>query len=552
LVRCDQIQAQDRQRIDLFLKQSDYGLCRAMIELGIIQERALAESLSAALDLPIATVDQYPDSIVLGRGISVEFLKRHGAMPLALEGEAVQLAVTDPFDGSVVKSFRLLTGKPVSLSIAIPSDLDAALERLTQAAGNNDRDRQGPDQSILTDSDTQRLKDLASEAPIIRLVDLLIARAVEVNASDIHIETYEHRLRIRYRLDGMLQDVEAPPIGMAAPICSRLKILSRLDIAERRLPQDGRFKHPVRGKMVDFRVSIVPTLHGEKIVLRILDRSTAPISLPTIGFSARTLTALEMVLARPHGMFLATGPTGSGKTTTLYAGLRSLPATTRNIMTIEDPVEYQLDGINQIQVRPQIGLDFATILRSVLRQDPDIIMVGEIRDTATAELAVHAALTGHLVLSTLHTNSAVGAFARLVDMGVADFLVASAVEGVMAQRLVRRLCQTCREPQILPASLMEKSILGELDCSSQSVIYRAKGCPACNGTGYRGRLAVSEILIPDEEFRRRMLARSSMKELQTFVTGEKFRSLWQDGIAKVLEGETSLEEIGSQLATTGN
>ena len=339
--------------------------------------------------------------------------------------------------------------------------------------------------------DVERLKDLASGAPVIRLANQLIARAVEMRASDIHIEPREHRLAIRYRIDGALQDMEAPAPAMGPALVSRLKIMARLDIAERRLPQDGRIRIPVRGRQIDMRVSTVPTIHGENVVLRVLDRASIELEFAKLGFDAALEARYLALLEQPNGILLVTGPTGSGKTTTLYTSLRHLNVPDKKLFTVEDPVEYQLDGVSQIEIKPQIGLTFAHILRSILRQDPDIVMIGEIRDVETAEIAIQAALTGHLVLSTLHTNSAAGTVTRLLDMGVADYLLTSTINGILAQRLVRRLCENCREafaplPELLPQ-------LG-LAPGSATRLYRGRGCAACRGTGYHGRVCIVEMM----------------------------------------------------------
>jgi len=371
----------------------------------------------------------------------------------------------------------------------------------------------------------------------VRLVHTLIAQAVEARASDIHIEPFEGRLRVRFRIDGVLRDIDSPPIALAAAITSRVKIMAALDIAERRLPQDGRMKATVQGRDIDLRVSCVPTLYGESVVLRLLDKSQAPLQLASLGFAPDLENGLAELLELPNGILLVTGPTGSGKTTTLYAALQRLNRGQTKILTAEDPVEYQLDGINQVQVRPKIGLDFAAILRSLLRQDPDIILVGEIRDRETAAIAVQAALTGHLVLSTLHTNDAAGAVTRLIDMGVEPFLLASTVRGIMAQRLVRLLCPSCKQRYDAPAELRAELPAGTTH------LFRPKGCTACNGTGYRGRAALAELLVIDDAMRDRVLARADAATLFQSAIGSGMRTLRQDGIRLAASGATSVEEV---------
>jgi general secretion pathway protein E len=543
-----QLEKADRPRITLARRQAKLSLTEAIIELGLMPERTIAEHLATYTECSLAVPADYPESSVLDN-VSREYLQRQHVLPIALDDTTLTLALADPFDTIAIQSFRLITKRTVRIMVAVVSELDAAYQRLYGSQTDNTDIETRVDE--LSDTDTQRLKDLASEAPVVRLVDQLIAQAVAAKASDIHIEIYEHALRVRLRLDGILTAIDPPPFVHAAALVSRIKILARLDIAERRLPQDGRIRHPVRGKMVDFRVSIVPSHYGERIVLRILDKSGAPQELQGIGFSAPVLATLKGVLARPHGMLLVTGATGSGKTTTLYAALRGLPTAARNVLTIEDPIEYLLPGVSQVQVKPEIGLDFSGILRAFLRQDPDIIMVGEIRDRETAELAIHAALTGHLVLSTLHTNSAIGAYIRLIDMGVPDFLVTSAVEGIIAQRLVRRLCSDCAVPAPLPPEMQELLRRLRVTPPSQDV-HKAVGCPLCNGTGYAGRLALAEILQADDEVRRLILGKSTPQEMERrLVETGRFRPLLVDGLEKVLAGITSWQEIQMSLAGAG-
>ena len=467
--------------------------------------------------------------------LSPRFLRSVRAAPLACENGVLTLAMADPADRATAEAVALATGFTVQVAAASPAEIEAALDKLYGPA-----DPEGGIRDLLAQAaadqqpDTDTLRDLASEAPVVRLVNQIIAQAVEQRASDIHVEPFETDLRIRYRIDGHLVEQEPVPRRAAAAIVSRLKLMAGLDIAERRLPQDGRVKLPVRGKEVDFRVATSPTLHGESIVLRILDRSGVSLDFTALGLAAEPQAQLHRQLDRPNGIVLVTGPTGSGKTTTLYAALERLNKPNRKLVTVEDPVEYQIFGINQIQVKNEIGLDFAGVLRSTLRHDPDIIMIGEIRDADTARIAVQAALTGHLVLSTTHTNGAAATIARLVDLGVSDYLIASTLNAVVAQRLVRVLCPHCREPHELPAPLAK-----ELGLKGQPTVYRAKGCPSCNGTGYRGRVGLFEVLELDEAARERLLVRQP-------IFGAK-RSLFADGLDKVLAGVTSLEEVWASV-----
>jgi general secretion pathway protein E len=393
------------------------------------------------------------------------------------------------------------------------------------------------------EEDAERLKDLASEAPVIRLVNQLIARAVETHASDVHLEPFPDRLRIRYRYDGVLHEVEPPPSRLQAAVISRIKIMARLDIAERRLPQDGRIKLTVRGHEIDFRVSTIPSLHGEKVVLRILDRTAVEFDFAKLGLPADIRQGIERALDLPNGMVLVTGPTGSGKTTTLYTGLLKLNTVARNVVTVEDPIEYQLTGINQIQVKPQIGLNFASLLRSILRQDPDVIMIGEIRDLETVQIAVQAALTGHLVLSTIHTNSAAATMTRLRDMGLEDYLMTATLKAVLAQRLVRRLCPMCKTPDPAPAPLIERFGLERLAPPAAITLFHQKGCPACRGTGFRGRRAIAELLVPNRSIDRLIFEGADDAAIERVAVEQGMRPIFDNGLLAVIEGDTTIEEV---------
>jgi general secretion pathway protein E len=454
--------------------------------------------------------------------------------------------MADPLDRYAIDAVRLITGCQVLPKIAVPAELEAAIERLygrdRSTAGQLVEAANGSGDDAI-DLDVERLKDLASEAPVIRLVNQLIGKALESRASDIHIEPFEDRLKLRYRIDGVLREMDSPPNRMRAAIVSRIKIMARLNIAERRLPQDGRIKLAVRGTPIDLRVSTVPTMHGESVVLRLLNRESVRLDFAALGINGRSLEIYLSILERPHGILLVTGPTGSGKTTTLYASLVRLNTPERKILTVEDPIEYQLDGINQIQVKPSIGLDFANMLRSFLRHDPDIVMVGEIRDSETAEIAVQAALTGHLVLSTLHTNNAASSITRLLDMGVQDYLLTSTVNGIAAQRLVRTLCPHCREPYQAMTELVEQLGLRRYTTAESIVLYRPKGCEECAGTGYFGRTSIFETLVMDDALRRLVLRHAESNELHRAAVEQGMRSMYDDGMIKALAGETAIEEV---------
>src|SRR5438270_4005578 len=449
-----------------------------LTRLGMIGERDMAECLAEFLDIPLATADDYPMAAVPAGELSADFIARAQILPLRDVPDGLALAMTDPKDDYTVKAVRLAVGKPVLPWAAVPSELAAALERLygrgvAVPAG-------GAAVPAAARADVKRLSEFASEEPVIRYVNRLIGQAAAARASDIHIEASADRVVQRLRVDGLLRDIEPPPAGLHDNIVSRIKVMAGLNIAEKRLPQDGRFRVVVEGREIDLRVSIVPTLHGESLVLRLLDRVHAPLDLAELGFAGVLREQLMPLLALPSGMLLVTGPTGSGKTSTLYAALQLLNSRERKILTVEDPVEYQLSGINQIPVRPAIGLNFATLLRSLLRQDPDILLVGEIRDVETARIAAQASLTGHLLLSTLHTNDAVGAVIRLVDMALEDYLVAAVLKGVLAQRLVRCLCTACRRPQPHDAVLTEYPQLAGVAAGGPK-LYAPVGCARCGG-----------------------------------------------------------------------
>ncbi|MBV8505668.1 MAG: Flp pilus assembly complex ATPase component TadA [Acetobacteraceae bacterium] len=538
LGHCDQ-RTLDRAR--RAAADADRRLDAILIQLGLVSERGLADAYARLLSVPIAAADDYPVSEpVLPDRLGPAFLRHARAIPLAADADTLVLAAADPLDSFTPSAVAAATGRRVQLQVAVPIELEAAMNRLypdgTEAAP-------AADSEAPLEDDADRLKDLASEAPVIRLVNLLITRAVETQASDIHIEPFEDRLRVRYRYDGVLHEAETPPRHLGAAITSRIKIMARLDIAERRMPQDGRIKMAVRGQDVDFRVSTIPSLYGETVVLRILDRTAVAFDYARLGLSPAVIRRFSTALELPNGIVLVTGPTGSGKTTTLYTGLLALNAVTRKIITVEDPIEYHLHGINQIQVRSQIGLTFANLLRSILRQDPDVIMVGEIRDGETAQIAVQAALTGHLVLSTLHTNSAAAAVTRLRDMGVEDYLLTAVLRGVMAQRLVRRLCLDCRQGVLAAPELVQRFSLDRRTSARPITLSHAVGCPACRQTGYRGRAAIAEFLPMGPEIERLIFSRADHSAIERAAVAEGMETMFDAGLSAALAGETTIEEV---------
>jgi len=536
--RIDEVQ---RERVRALRRDRGESESVIITRLGMVDEREMAQTLAEFLAIPLARHTDYPPAPLYCDNLSADFIGRAQILPLEETPQGLALAMADPTDLYTLKAVGLAAGKPVLPWAAVPSELAAALERL-YGIGSGQLGRALSGSPVAAREDLRRLNDSASDEPVIRYVNWLIGQAAAARASDIHIEASPDRVVQRLRIDGMLRDIAPPPPGLHDNIVSRLKIMAGVNIAERRLPQDGRFRIVVEGREIDLRMSIVPTLHGESVVLRLLDRVHAPLDLTGLGFGAELRQQLSRLLALPSGMLLVTGPTGSGKTSTLYAALQLLNDRKRKILTIEDPVEYQLAGINQIPVRPDIGLGFATLLRSLLRQDPDIMLVGEIRDLETARIASQAALTGHLLLSTLHTNDAVGAVIRLIDMGLEDYLVAAVLKGVLAQRLVRSLCRACRRPQSPELALIEYPQLGAL-AGAGLTLYQPAGCAACGGTGYHGRTAIAELLVFDEKLSRRVVAQSDAATLIAEARAGGMVDLHSDGLAKAAAGITSLDEV---------
>jgi general secretion pathway protein E len=516
-----------------------------LLQLGLVSERGLAQAYAALLGSRICTPDRYPEEPLYPERLTPRFLRTARAMPVAIENDNLIVATADPLDGFTPAAIAAATGRRVRLEIAVPIELEAAFDRLYREDGDaqTTSDGSGEDAGEPLEEDAERLKDLASEAPVVRLVNQVIARAVETQASDIHIEPFEDRLRVRYRYDGVLHEADSPPSRLTAAITSRIKIMAKLDIAERRLPQDGRIKLAVRGHEIDFRVSTIPSLYGETVVLRVLDRTAVVFDFQRLGLPLGIIERLTTALHLPNGIVLVTGPTGSGKTTTLYTGLLSLNSVVRKVVTVEDPIEYQLRGINQIQVKPTIGLTFAALLRSILRQDPDTIMVGEIRDLETAQIAVQAALTGHLVLSTLHTNSAAATITRLRDMGLEDYLLTAVLRAVLAQRLVRRLCTQCRREEQAPDEMVERFQLDRRTARRPITLWHPVGCPHCRNTGYRGRLAIAEFLEPDAAIERLVFAHADHTEIERTAVAGGMVTMFEAGLDAALAGSTTVEEV---------
>ena len=530
-------------------KQSRDRIGKLLIDIGAISEADLVKHLSAYLGVPFVTAEDFPQVPVLENRFSLKFMRACQFVPIRVEDdEKVVIAMVDPLDSATLEAIRLYTGyQNLEIVLAPENELVDLIERFygNQAStlGRIVEDIDEGELDSLSDEnqDIEHLKDLASEAPVIRLVNLIISRAIESRASDIHIEPFERELKVRYRIDGILHDVESPPKKLKAAIISRVKIMARLNIAERRIPQDGRIKMRVLGKDIDLRVSTLPTMYGESVVMRILDKSNTQIyDLESLGFSPHMFAQFEGLIRRPYGIILVTGPTGSGKTTTLYGALNKINLPDKKIVTIEDPVEYQINGINQIHVNPQIGLTFAAGLRSIVRQDPDVIMVGEMRDLETAEIGIRAALTGHVVFSTLHTNDAPSAIARLVDMGAEDYLLASSILGILAQRLVRVICAHCKiEEKAEPELLRQIGFAGEGELS----VYQGKGCKECALTGYHGRVGIFELMLMDEEIRRLTISNADASRLRKAAVKGGMETLRQNGFEKIKNGVTTISEV---------
>ncbi|MDD4909639.1 MAG: type II secretion system ATPase GspE [Candidatus Omnitrophica bacterium] len=524
-------------------KRSGQRLRKALVKLGIIAEEDLVAFLGTRLGLPRVELDNYLIDQKVIDLVPEESARKYELIPVLKIGNRLTCAMVDPWNVFALDDLRMKTGLIIEPAVATTDEIKKALSRYYGARGGIEEiikaiDAEGVGIDIDKSDDIKKIEEIVAEPVIIKLVNLIIMKAVSARASDIHIEPEKETLRLRFRIDGMLQEEASPPKHLQSTIISRIKIMARLDIAERRAAQDGRFSVKIEGRDIDIRVSCVPTIYGENIVLRILDVSNALLGLDQLGFSKDILGRYHKLIIRPHGIILVTGPTGSGKTTTLYASLNEINKVEKNIITIEDPVEYKLEGVRQIQVNPNVEMTFAGGLRSILRQDPDIIMVGEIRDFETAEIAVHAALTGHLVFSTLHTNDAAGAVTRMLDMRVEPYLLSSSVIGVLAQRLVRTICKDCKEEYApTEAELKGIGILKEVK------LYRGKGCDRCRNSGYKGRIGIFELMPFDDNIRNLVTAKAALEEIRKQAVASGMVTLTQDGIDKVKQGLTTTEEV---------
>jgi type II secretion system protein E len=519
------------------------ALAESLVRQRAVSIEDVLQAVALHYQLPYLFRGELPVPAPIVPNVSPKYLRQYVVCPVSIEGNVLTVASADPLNPVVADDLRQSTGLQIRVAVSPPVAILEAIDRTYQGASTAlqrivegvDEDRVGDDQE-----DVAQLRDMAFEAPVVRLVNLLIEGAIAAEASDVHIEPFEDTLRVRYRIDGVLFDQESPPRRLRDAVTSRIKLMAEMNIAERRLPQDGRIRVSIRDRRVDIRVSTVPTVHGESIVMRLLDRSSVFLPLERLGFESATHSAFESLIARPHGIVLVTGPTGSGKTTTLYAALDKINSPDRKIITIEDPVEYQLKGVNQIPVKAKVGLTFATGLRHIVRQDPDVILIGEIRDLETVEIAIQASLTGHLVFSTLHTNDAPGAIPRLQDMGAEPYLIASVLEGVLAQRLVRRVCASCRVPETpSPADLEALGVEAEPGLR----VWRGKGCEGCRNTGYRGRVGIYELFPVTEDVRSLILRRAPSHELRRHAVQMGMTTLRLDGWVKARQGLTTMEEV---------
>lgn len=545
-----------RRQLDKAMAQvqrSGAELPKVLIEQGYVSQKDVVEALGRQMGVPFVDLEEALIDPDLGRLIPDHLAKRYHVFPVAQVDNRLTLAMVDPLNVIALDDIRLVTGFDIEPVIATEEAISRALdgqfgvnalatvEEEVRGITATEWDQVGFEDAVEEDISLEDMKKMVEDAPIVRVVNLVISQAINDKASDIHIEPEARTVKVRYRVDGVLHDVMTPPKHIQAPMVSRIKIMAAMDIAERRVPQDGKIHLTHDGREFDLRVSTIPCVHGEKTVMRILDKGNVQLGLNKLGFYEHNLQLWESIVEKPYGMLLVTGPTGSGKSTTLYSCLNKLNRGDRNLTTVEDPVEYQIPGINQVQTNPKAGLTFATALKAFLRQDPDILMVGEIRDEQTAKIAVEAALTGHLVLSTLHTNDACGAISRLVEMGVEPFLVSSALIGVLAQRLARQICPNCKESFRPPVEAVRKlglSVYGDSDIS----FFRGRGCDHCKTTGYRGRTGIHEVLQISERVRSLILARASTAEIRQAAIEDGMRTMQDDAVQKVLDGTTTLDE----------
>jgi type IV pilus assembly protein PilB len=550
LLRANLITAEQLEQAIVQQKVEGGHLGTTLTKLGWVKEEDVSRCLGEQYGIPYIALDSQTISSEVIRLIPPGIVQKHLVIPVAKAGTTLTMAMADPTNVFAVDDIKFMTGLKVELMVATESAIRRAIDRFydsSETLQNVMATLEDTRMEVMADQEDSNLnvgnlRQAVEEAPVVKLVNLILAEAIKKGASDIHAEPYEKTFRVRFRIDGVLYEMMTPPLSLKNAIISRLKIMADLDISERRLPQDGRMKVKYKGREVDFRVSTLPTLFGEKVVMRLLDKSNLQLDMSQLGFAPQALADFEAAIRAPYGMILVTGPTGSGKTTTLYSALDRLNQSETNIMTAEDPVEFNIKGINQVQIREHIGLNFAAALRSFLRQDPDVIMVGEIRDYETAEIAVKAALTGHLVLSTLHTNDAPSAVTRLLNMGIEPFLVASSVILILAQRLLRRICVHCKMPSVVPPNaLVDVGLTPEE--AALITCYKGNGCEVCSGTGYKGRIAIYEVMTLSPELRDMVLSGASALEVKRGAVQQGMRTLRMSGLEKLKEGITTIEEV---------
>ncbi len=526
-------------------KGSGNRLGKVLRDLGYVNEEGIIKVLGKQMNIPHIALNNIVVDPAVVHLIPEMVARRHQVIPLYKKGSNLTLAMVDPLNVFAIDDIQQITGLQISPAVGTEREILKAIERFYSGTGNMEQAIRDADLKSMVEGEALSPKEAeqAEESPVINFVNSLIGQAVKEGASDVHFEPDREGIQIRYRVDGLLHDVMIAPKSLQAGVISRIKILSQLDISEKRVPQDGRFEIKVGEKDIDIRISTLPTAFGEKIVMRLLDKGSVLIGLEGLGFNSETLKEFDRYFRRPFGLILVTGATGSGKTTTLYSVLQMINTPEKNIVTIEDPVEYQLKRITQVQVNEKVGVSFATGLRSILRQDPDVVMVGEIRDGETANLAIQAALTGHLVLSTLHTNDAPGAVARLIDMGAEPFLIASSLTAVVSQKLVRKICKACAAPDNPPQDLIERLELAPLLAKKKGTLMKGTGCAECRGNGYAGRIGLYEFLPVNDAIRALVVSRASSSEIQKAALKSSYRPLRTQGIFKALEGHTSLEEV---------
>ena len=559
LLRDELISPQDLARAVEEQEATGGELGGILVRMGLIDEEQLAFLLSEGLQLPVINISRFKVDPAVVNSVPVDILKKYRILPVSRIGTHLSLAMADPLNIFAIDNVKALTGLTITPIIGRPKDIMDAIEQYTSPKSGESFDKilrdikDAEEVELVHDNmdkfDSREVESITQEAPIIRLTNTIVRQAVAAKASDVFFEPLEKHLRIRYRVDGVLREIDRMSKVLHFPIVSRIKIVSNLDISEHRLPQDGRFKSVLEGgREVDFRVSILPTVYGEKVVLRVLDKNQGRVDIDKLGIEPGPMERLKEACARPHGMILVCGPTGSGKTTTLYSVLRHIDSPGKNIVTVEDPVEFQMKGLNQVNIRFEVGLTFSATLRSVLRQDPDVIMIGEIRDSETLDIGVKAALTGHLVVSSLHTTTAAGSVIRMMNMGIEPFLICSSVNCFVAQRLVRRICPNCKEEVRISATLYQKLDIGRILPGKDPVFFRGKGCPECLKSGYAGRVGIHEVMPMSLAIKRLILARDGEIQIKAVARAEGMRTMREDAMVKAAKGLTSLEEVARVTA----